>query len=71
MLTKTCFVTYIVLIFGDLNKTQIHKMPYRRNPQKEIGMLMTFNYLNVFKPNNYTEDYHLGKPNDENFLFGI
>ena len=32
---------------------------------------MSFNYLNLFKPNEHTEDYHLRKPNDENFLFEI
>ena len=25
----------------------------------------------MFQPNNHTEDYHIRKPNDENFLFGI
>ena len=30
---------------------------------------MSFKYLNLFKPNELTEDYHIGKPNDEIFLF--
>ena len=32
---------------------------------------MSFNYLNVLKANDHMEDYHLRKPNDENFLFEI
>ena len=32
---------------------------------------MSFDYLNVFKPNEHTEDYYLRKPNDENFLIEI
>ena len=32
---------------------------------------MNFDYLNVFKPNEHTEDYHIRKTIDENFLFEI
>ena len=32
---------------------------------------MSFDFLNVFKPNEYTEGYHIRKSNDENFLFEI
>ena len=32
---------------------------------------MSFDYLNVFRPNKNSEDYHIRKPNDENFLFKI
>ena len=32
---------------------------------------MSFTYLNVFKPNEHTEDYHIRNPNDEIFLFEI
>ena len=32
---------------------------------------MSFDYLNVFKPNEQTEDYHIRQPNVENFLFEI
>ena len=46
-------------------------MPYRDCPHNEIEILMSFDYLNVFKPNEHTEDCHNKKPNDENFLFEI
>ena len=46
-------------------------MPYRNSPLQEIEILMSFDYLNVFKRNEHTEDYHIRKPNDENFLFEI
>ena len=32
---------------------------------------MSFNYLNVFKPNEHTKDYHFRKSIDENLLFEI
>ena len=65
VITHNRFNTYMVLIFSDLNKTQIYKIPY------EIEILMSFKYLNVFKPNEHREDYLIRKPNDENFLFEI
>ena len=37
----------------------------------EIEILMSFDYLNVFKPNEHTADYLIRKPNDQNFLFKI
>ena len=46
-------------------------MAYRDNPHHEIEMVISFDYLNVFKPNEHTEDYHIWKPNNENFLFEI
>ena len=58
-------------LFTDLNKTQIYKMPYRDSLHYEIEMLMNFDYLNVFRPNELTEDYHIRKQNNENFLFKI
>ena len=61
----------MVLIFGDLNKTQIFEKPYRNCPHREIKILMSFDYLNMFKPNQHTEDYQNRKPNDGNFLFEI
>ena len=61
----------MVLIFCDLSKTQIYKMPYRDSPHREIELDMSFIYLNVFKPNEHTEKYHIRKHNDENFLFKI
>ena len=48
VLTHNRFITYLVLIFSDLNKAQIFKMPNRVCPHQEIEILMSFDYLNVF-----------------------
>ena len=32
---------------------------------------MSFDYLHLLRPNEHCEDYHIRKPNDENFLFKI
>ena len=61
----------MVLIFSDLNKTQIYKTPYRESPHQEIEILMSFDYLNVFRPNEHGPDYHIREPNDAIFLFKI
>ena len=61
----------MVLIFSDSNKAQNYKMPYRNSPHQEDEILRRFDYLHVFRPNEHSEDYHIGKPNDENFLFKI
>ena len=71
MLTDNRLNTYMVLIFSDLNIAQIYKMPYRDSPHREIEIIMSFTYVNVFKPNEHTEDHHTRKPNDENFLIEI
>ena len=71
VLTHNRFNTYIVLIFTDLNKAQIYKMPYRDSPHHEIVILMSFDYLHLFRPNEHTEDYHIRKTNNANFLFKI
>ena len=71
VLTHNRFNTCMVLIFSDLNKAQIYKIPYRDSLHHEIEILMSFDYLNVFKPNQHTEDYHKRKPKEENFLFKI
>ena len=61
VLTHNRFDTYLVLIFSDLNKTQIYKMPYREGPHHEIEIAMSFNYLILVKPNEHTEDYYITK----------
>ena len=61
----------MVFNFSDSNKAQIYKMPYRDSPDHEIEIVMSSENLNVFKPNEHTEDYHIRKPNDENFPFKI
>ena len=64
------FNTYMVLLFTDLNKAQIYKLPYWDSPHLEIEILMSFDYMNVFRPNEQT-DYHIKKLNNEIFLFKI
>ena len=71
VLTHNRFNTYLVLIFSDLNKAQIYKMLYRDSPHHEIEILVSFDYLPLFRPNEHTEDYHIRKPNNANFLFKI
>ena len=61
----------MVLLFTDLNKAQIYKMPYRDGPHREIEMVMSFDYLNLIRSTEHTEDYYIRKPNNENFLFKI
>ena len=46
-------------------------MPCRVSSHEEIDVVITFKYLNVFKLNEHTQDYHSRKPNGENFLFEI
>ena len=71
VLTHNRFNTYIVLIFTDLKEAQIYKMPHRDSSHHEIEIIMSFNYVYLFRPNEHTEDYHIRKPNDKNFLFEI
>ena len=59
----------MILVFSSLNKAQMYEMPYRDIPHLEIEILASFIYLNVFKPIEHTDDFHIRKPNDENFLF--
>ena len=63
MLTHNRFNTYMVLIFGDLNKAQIYKLPYRNSSHQEIELLTNFDYLHVFRPDENNKD--------GNFLFEI
>ena len=67
VLTHNRFNTYIVLIFADLKKAQIYKMPYRDSPHHEIEILMSFDFLHSFRPNEHTEDHHIRKPNNASF----
>ena len=71
VLTDNRFNNKMVLIFTDLKKTQIYKIPYRNSPHQEIEILMSFDYLHLFRPNEHSEDYHIRKPNVESFLFKI
>ena len=57
VLTHNRFNTYMVLTFSDLNKSQIYKIPYRNSPHDEIAILMSFDYLNLFRPTEDIEGY--------------
>ena len=63
VLTHNRFNTYMVLIFTDLKKVQIYKMPYRNSPHQKIEIDMSFDYLHVFGPDENNKD--------GNFLFEI
>ena len=67
--TDNRFNSYMVFISTDLKKAQIYKIPYRNSPHQEIEIFMSFHHLHLFRPNEHCEDYHIRKPNDENFLF--
>ena len=71
VLTHNRFNNYLVLIFTDIKKAQVYKIPYRNSPHQEIEILMGFDYLHLFRANEHTADYHIKKPNDENFLIKI
>ena len=57
----------MVLIFTDLKKAQIYKIPYRNGPHQEIEILMSFDYLLLFRPNEYSENF-LFKIEDKKYL---
>ena len=71
VLTHNRFNTYLVLIFKDLNKAENYKMPCRVSSHNEIEIPLSFSYLIVFKPKEYTQDYHNEKTDDKSFLFEI
>ena len=59
VLPHSRFITYLVLIFSDLNKAQIYKMPYKDISHNEIGIVTSFDYSCLFKQNVHKEDYEL------------
>ena len=71
LLTHNRFNKHLVLIVSDLKKTQIYKIPYRNSPYHEIEIIMSFKYLNLFKPIEHTDDYYNRGPNDKDVLFEI
>ena len=46
-------------------------MPYEDSSHHENEILMSFDYLQLLRPNEHSEDYYIRKPNDEKFLFKI
>ena len=63
MLTYNRFITYMVLIFTDLKKAQIYKIPYRNSHHQEIEVVTKFDYQHLLKP--------IGSKTYDNFLFKI
>ena len=56
VLTHNRFNTFMVLIFTDLKKARIYKMPYRNSPHQEIEIIMSFDYLHLFGPDENNKD---------------
>ena len=56
VLTNNRFITYMVLIFTHSKKAQIYKIPYRDSPHREIEMVMSFDYLHVYGPDENNKD---------------
>ena len=46
-------------------------MPKKDSPLHEIQTRMSFNHFKMLKPNEYSEDYHIRKPNNNNILFQV
>ena len=63
------FNTYLVLIFTDLKKAQIYKMPHRNSHHQEIEIVIKFDYQHLFKPFGLDEKTHARRETNENFLF--
>ena len=63
MLTHNRFNTYMVLIFTDLKKAQIYKMPYRNSAHHEIEKVMSLDYIRIFGMSENNKN--------RNFLFEI
>ena len=69
VLTHNRFNTYIVLIFRDLKKAQIYKIPNRNSPHQEVEIVISFDYLHVFGPDENNKDGNfLFKIGDEKFI---
>ena len=71
VITHNRFNTYMVLIFTDLKKAQIYKMPYRNSCHQEIEIVKNFDYQHIFKPFDLVKKTHAKIVTDENFLFKI
>ena len=71
VLTHNRFNTYMVLIFTDLKKIQVYKMPHRKSSHQEIEIVTKFDYLHLFKPNELDEKAHAKIQTNKNLLFKI
>ena len=63
VITHNRFNTYMVLIFNELKKAQIYKIPYKNSPHQEIEIFMSFDFLHLFGPDR--------KEDNGNFLIEI
>ena len=61
VLTHNRYNNYMVLIFSDFKKAQIYKTPYRDSSNNQTEILISFDYLRVFGPDENNKD--------GNFLF--
>ena len=59
VLTHNRFNTYMVLVFTDLKKAQIYKMPYRKSHHQEIEIVTKFDYQHLFRPFGLMEKHML------------
>ena len=71
VITYNRFNTYMVLIFTDLKKAQIYKMPYRNSHHQEIEIVTKFDNQHLFKPFDLDKKTHARIVTGENFLFKI
>ena len=69
MLTRNRFISCMVLIFTDLKKVQIYKMPYRNSHHQENEIVTKFDYQHLFRPFGLDERTHARRETNENFLF--
>ena len=68
VLTRNRFNTYMVLIFTDLKKAQIYKMPYKNSHCQEIEIVTKFDYQHLFRPFRLEERTHARREANEKFL---
>ena len=56
VITQNHLQTYMILVFSDLNKTQISQMLSRDSPYHKNEILMSFKKLTLFIPIDHTGD---------------
>ena len=61
----------MVLIFTDLKKAQIYKIPYKKSHHQEIEIVTKFDYQHLFRPFGLDERTHARRETNEKFLFEI
>ena len=69
VLTYNRFNTFMILIFTDLKKPQIYKMPFRDSPYQEIEMVTKFDYQHLFNPFEKTNENFLFKIGDKKYIY--